>query len=60
MLVRRHLEVTGSPRARHVLNEWRQYLPKFWKVVPRFALTEEGPMTVVRRHLAGLRAQTAV
>ena len=60
MLVRRHLEMTGSPRARHVLNEWRQYLPKFWKVVPRFALTEEGPMTVVRRHLAGLRAQTAV
>ncbi|MYI81981.1 MAG: glutamate synthase large subunit [Chloroflexi bacterium] len=60
MLIRRHLEMTGSPRARHILDQWRQYLPKFWKVAPKFALTEGGPMTVVRRHLEGLRAQTAV
>ena len=60
MLIRRHLDMTGSPRARHILDQWRQYLPKFWKVAPKFALTEGGPMTVVRRHLEGLRAQTAV
>ena len=59
-MVRRHMELTGSPRAERILAQWRQYLPKFWKVVPKFALTEEGPMTVVRRHLEGLRAQTAV
>ena len=59
-MVRRHLELTGSPRAERILAQWRQYLPKFWKVVPKFALTEEGPMTVVRRHLEGLRAQTTV
>ena len=55
-MIRRHLDLTGSRRAKRILGEWRLYLPKFWKVVPKFALTEEGPMTVVRRHLEGLRA----
>jgi glutamate synthase domain-containing protein 3 len=55
-MIRRHMELTGSRRAKRILDEWRLYLPKFWKVVPKFALTEEGPMTVVRRHLEGLRA----
>ena len=54
-MIRRHLELTGSRRAQRILGQWRLYLPKFWKVVPKFALTEEGPMTVVRRHLEGLR-----
>ena len=55
-MIRRHLELTGSRRAQQVLDDWRLYLPKFWRVMPKFALTEEGPMTVVRRHLEGLRA----
>ena len=55
-MLRRHYEVTDSHRAKRVLDEWRLSLPKFWKVMPKFALTEEGPMTVVRRHLEGLRA----
>ena len=59
-MIRRHLDLTGSPRAKRILDDWRLYLPRFWKVMPKFALTEEGPMTVVRRHLEGLRAQTAV
>ena len=54
-MIRRHLALTGSRRAQGVLDQWRLFLPKFWKVVPKFALTEEGPMTVVRRHLEGLR-----
>ena len=58
-MIRRHLDLTGSPRAKRILDDWRLYLPRFWKVMPKFALTEEGPMTVVRRHLEGLRAQTA-
>ena len=59
-MIRRHLDLTESPRAKRILDDWRLYLPRFWKVMPKFALTEEGPMTVVRRHLEGLRAQTAV
>ncbi len=55
-MIRRHYELTDSHRAKRVLDEWRLSLPKFWKVMPKFALTEEGPMTVVRRHLEGLRA----
>jgi glutamate synthase (ferredoxin) len=53
-LIRRHLEVTGSARARDILARWEQVLPLFWKVAPHFALTEEGPQTVVQRHLASL------
>jgi glutamate synthase (ferredoxin) len=55
-LVRRHFEVTGSARAWEILSRWDQYLPLFWKVAPHFALTEEGPQTVVQRHLESLQA----
>jgi glutamate synthase (ferredoxin) len=55
-LIRRHFEVTGSRRAWQILERWDQYLPLFWKVAPHFALTEEGPQTVVQRHLDSLRA----
>ena len=55
-LIRRHMEVTGSRRATEILDDWGIYLPKFWKVVPKFAVTEEGPMTVVRRHLDSFKA----
>jgi glutamate synthase (NADPH/NADH) large chain len=42
-LVQRHLLYTGSERARRVLENWAQYLPKFVKVMPleyRRALAE--------------------
>ena len=55
-LIRRHGELTGSKRAASILDEWKLTLPKFWKVAPKFSLTEEGPMTVVRRHLESLKA----
>ena len=54
-LVRRHFEATGSARAWQILERWDHYLPLFWKVAPHFALTEEGPQTVVQRHLSSLR-----
>ena len=54
-LVRRHEEETGSKRAREILADWRHYLPQFWKVAPKFAVTEEGAMTVVERHLRSVR-----
>jgi len=55
-MVRRHLELTESPRARDILAEWKLNLPKFWKVAPKVSPTEEGAMTVVRRHLERLKA----
>jgi glutamate synthase (NADPH/NADH) large chain len=33
-LIRRHEALTGSPRARCILNNWEQLLPKFVKVFP--------------------------
>jgi len=58
-LISRHHEATGSRRAAEILERWDAYLPLFWKVAPHFALTEEGPMTVVHRHLESLRAGAA-
>ena len=53
--MRRHFEVTGSRRAWEVLERWEHSLPLFWKVAPHFALTEEGPQTIVQRHLTSLQ-----
>jgi len=33
-LIQRHLDYTGSPKARDILDNWQRYLPKFWKVTP--------------------------
>ncbi len=55
-LILRHRELTGSARAGQILRDWRHYLPQFWKVAPKFAVTEGGAMVVVRRHLQTLRA----
>ena len=33
-LVENHLHFTGSERARHILDNWDDYLPKFVKVMP--------------------------
>ena len=46
-------------RARDLLADWRRYLPMFWKVAPKFAITEEGAMTVVERHLRAVRRMRA-
>jgi glutamate synthase (NADPH/NADH) large chain/glutamate synthase (ferredoxin) len=54
-LIRRHHELTGSRRAKTILDNWESYLPLFWKAAPHFALTEDGPMTIVNRHLRSLK-----
>jgi glutamate synthase domain-containing protein 3 len=33
-MVERHLEWSGSERARRVLDDWNEFLPKFVKVMP--------------------------
>jgi glutamate synthase (ferredoxin) len=55
-LIKRHVELTASQRGRDILNNWDYYLPLFWKVAPHLALSEEGPMTVVHRHLDSIKA----
>ncbi|MBI2871230.1 MAG: glutamate synthase large subunit [Candidatus Omnitrophica bacterium] len=34
-LIERHGEFTESPRARTVLDGWEEFLPLFWKVIPK-------------------------
>ncbi|MBW4621150.1 MAG: hypothetical protein KME17_17550 [Cyanosarcina radialis HA8281-LM2] len=29
-----HPDRTGSPKAQTILNNWAEFLPKFWQVVP--------------------------
>jgi glutamate synthase (ferredoxin) len=34
-LLRQHLELTGSPRAAEVLEQWATYRERFWRVMPQ-------------------------
>ncbi len=34
VLISRHAKVTGSARAQHILKNWKQFLPKFRKIMP--------------------------
>jgi glutamate synthase (NADPH/NADH) large chain len=62
VLVERHAQLTGSGRAREVLDRWDHYLPRFVKVMPveyRKALERlagtRGPVSSERRVAAGGR-----
>lgn len=33
-LIEAHLERTGSPKAKQILDRWSETLPQFWQVVP--------------------------
>ena len=46
-LIANHARATGSSRARHILENWEEFLPKFRKVMP----------VEYRRALAELAAQ---
>jgi glutamate synthase domain-containing protein 3 len=59
-LVQRHVQLTGSERGRDILDRWEHFLPLFWKVAPSAAMTEEGPKTIVHRHLESIRALAGV
>ncbi len=54
-LIRQHFDLTGSKRAEKILASFEAYLPLFWKAAPHIALTEDGPMTIVNRHLRSLK-----
>ena len=59
-LIERHVQLTDSRRGQEILEHWDRYRPLFWKVAPHSAMTEEGPQTIIRRHLESLRAALAV
>jgi glutamate synthase (ferredoxin) len=33
-LIQAHAERTGSPKAKMIVEQWSDYLPQFWQVVP--------------------------
>lgn len=33
-LIKAHTERTGSLKAKHILDNWEEFLPKFWQVIP--------------------------
>jgi glutamate synthase (NADPH/NADH) large chain/glutamate synthase (ferredoxin) len=58
-LIQRHLELTGSERARELLRGWSEQLGLFWKVSPKATPTSEGEKTVSDGRATG-EADTAV
>jgi len=54
-LITRHVQLTGSVRGKEILANWEHFQPMFWKVAPHSAMTEDGPMTIIQRHLNSIR-----
>lgn len=52
-LIEAHAERTGSPKAKKILENWSEYLPKFWQVVPPSEADspEANPDTVAEKEL---------
>jgi glutamate synthase (ferredoxin) len=50
-LVERHLELTASPRARDLLDDWEAALRSTWKVLPRPAVEDATAVTVIAADL---------
>ena len=60
-LTQRHQVETGSPRAKEILENWDDFLPRFWKVSPKPTVAPPQPREVQRqqrdRMLAATRAR---
>ena len=56
-VVQRHLELTGSPRAKEVLENWDAYLPKFHKVEAKPTVAPRPPREEQRARRDALLAQ---
>ncbi|WP_341524910.1 glutamate synthase large subunit [Nostoc sp. UHCC 0302] len=53
-LIETHLERTGSPKAKKILQNWQEFLPKFWQLVPPSEADgpEASPPDVTQRQLS--------
>ncbi|MBD2503552.1 glutamate synthase large subunit [Anabaena azotica] len=55
-LIKAHAERTGSAKAKLILQNWQEYLPKFWQLVPpsEAESPEANPQAVVEKHLSSV------
>jgi glutamate synthase (ferredoxin) len=53
-LIQAHSDRTNSPKAKQILENWSEYLPKFWQVVPPSEAdsAEANPNTVIEKELS--------
>jgi len=53
-LIKAHAERTGSPKAQTILDNWGEFLPKFWQVVPPLEADspEANPNPVAEKELS--------
>jgi glutamate synthase (ferredoxin) len=57
-MIERHLQYTGSARARHVLDNWDDMMPKFARIMPRDF--KRAVASLKRAHEQGLSGEEAV
>jgi glutamate synthase (ferredoxin) len=55
-LITAHVERTGSAKAKLILQNWSEFLPKFWQLVPPSEADspETNPEAVVEKHLSSV------
>ncbi|WP_414527429.1 glutamate synthase-related protein [Nodularia chucula] len=55
-LIKAHSDRTGSPKAHKILENWSEYLPKFWQAVPPSEADnpEANPQAVVEKQLSSV------
>ncbi|MBU7581599.1 MAG: glutamate synthase subunit alpha [Nostoc sp. TH1S01] len=55
-LIRTHAERTGSPKAKAILQNWQEFVSKFWQLVPPSEADspEANPQAVVEKHLSSV------
>ncbi|WP_144427545.1 glutamate synthase-related protein [Nostoc piscinale] len=55
-LIRTHAERTGSPKAQAILQNWSEFVSKFWQLVPPSEADspEANPQAVVEKHLSSV------
>jgi len=55
-LIKAHVERTGSPKGQIILDNWQEYLPKFWQLVPpsEAESPEANPQSVVEKYLSSV------
>ncbi|TVP59151.1 MAG: glutamate synthase subunit alpha [Nodularia sp. (in: Bacteria)] len=55
-LIKTHCDRTGSPKAKMILQNWQEYLPKFWQLVPPSEADspEANPQAVLEKQLSSV------
>jgi glutamate synthase (ferredoxin) len=55
-LITSHAERTGSPKAKMILQNWQEFLPKFWQLVPPSEADspEANPQAVAEKQLSSV------